>query len=331
MEQLDWDLGKLLKTSSSYWQGCTLQTAVKLDLFSHIADQQLSSPEIAAKIKADGRGVETLLNALVAMNLMQKVEERYANTQFGATYLSQDSPQYMGYIISHHRNLLESWSRLDEAVMTGKPTRSRTSYAEEEARKSFLMGMFNQASNNAPRILPVIDLTDRQNLLDLGGGPGTYAIHFCQNYPQLKATVYDLPTTRPFAEEMIGKFDMSERVNFVEGNYLEDDLSGKYDVIWMSHILHAEGPESCQRLIQKAIERLDPGGMIIIHEFILNDSMDGPLFPALFSLNMLIGTEGGQSYSEDQLKQMLMKAGAKEIRRIAYQNPNDAGLMVGVI
>ena len=59
--------------------------------------------------------------------------------------------------------------------------------------------MFNLAMNLAPVLVPKIDLSNRRHLLDLGGGPGTYAIHFCLNNPQLKATVYDLPTTRPFA------------------------------------------------------------------------------------------------------------------------------------
>jgi len=76
---------------------------------------------------------------------------------------------------------------------------------------------------------------------------------------------------------------------------------------------------------------LEPGGMIIIHDFILNNSLDGPLFPALFSLNMLLGTESGQSYSEEQIIDMLAAAGAGDIRRIAIQSPNDSGILVGFV
>lgn len=84
-------------------------------------------------------------------------------------------------------------------------------------------------------------------------------------------------------------------------------------------------------IIQKSVDALAPGGMIIIHEFILNNSMDGPLFPALFSLNMLLGTESGQSYSEAQLTDMLAAAGVSDIRRIAIQSPNDSGILVGFV
>jgi SAM-dependent methyltransferase len=183
----------------------------------------------------------------------------------------------------------------------------------------------------APNIVPLIDLSSKRHLLDLGGGPGTYAIHFCKQYSQLNATVYDLPTTRPFADKTIRQFELTDRIQFAEGNYLNDPIEGRYDAIWLSHILHGEGPDDCRRIIQKAVNVLEPGGMIIIHDFILNNSMDGPLFPALFSLNMLLGTDSGQSYSEDQIIDMLADAGVKDTRRIAVQSPNDSGIIMGKI
>jgi hypothetical protein len=147
----------------------------------------------------------------------------------------------------------------------------------------------------------------------------------------LKATVFDLPTTRPFAEKKIRQFNLSDRITFLNGNYLEDQITGKYDVAWLSHILHGEGPEECRLIIQKAVDALETGGLIIVHEFILNNSMDGPLFPALFSLNMLLGTSGGQAYSEEQIADMLKRAGVREIRRLSVQTPNDSGIMLGTV
>jgi hypothetical protein len=191
--------------------------------------------------------------------------------------------------------------------------------------------MFNMAMNIAPRLVPAIDLSIRNHLLDLGGGPGTYAIHFCRHNPSLKATVFDLPTTRPFAEKTIKQFNLSDRIQFLDGNYLEDQIVGRYDVAWLSHILHGEGPEECRVIIQKAVDALEAGGLIIVHEFILNNSMDGPLFPALFSLNMLLGTSCGQAYSEAQIADMLKCAGVRQIRRISVQTPNDSGIMIGTV
>ena len=323
--------GELLDISGYYWKTCVLHAAVKLDVFTVIGDTHLTGEKISQKLSGSQRGVERLLNALTAMDLLVKTDGKYANSPSGKTFLAKNSAKYIGHIIMHHHHLLESWSQLDQAVVSGRPVRSRTSFSNDEWRESFLLGMFNLAMGLAPKIVPLIDLSSKRHLLDLGGGPGTYAIHFCKKYSQLKATVYDLPTTRPFAEKTIKQFELTDSIQFAEGNYLNDPIEGRYDAVWLSHILHGEGPDDCRMIIQKAVSVLEPGGKIIIHDFILNNSMDGPLFPALFSLNMLLGTDSGQSYSEDQIIDMLAAAGVKDVCRIAEQSPNDSGIIMGEI
>ena len=322
---------ELLEISGYFWKTCVLHAAVKLDVFTVIGDQQITAEQITQKLDGSQRGVSRMLDALAAMDLLVKTDGKYANTASTKTFLSKDSAKYMGHIVMHHHFLMESWSQLDQAVLTGSPVRTRASFSNEKRRESFLMGMFNMAMGMAPKIVPLIDLSESRHLLDLGGGPGTYAVHFCMNNPHLNATVYDLPTTRPYAEKTIKQFKLSDRIQFVEGNYLSDPVEGHYDAIWMSHILHSEGPDDCRKIIHKAVSALAPGGIILIHDFILNDSMDGPLFPALFSLNMLLGTDSGQSYSEEQIFEMLTAAGVKDICRIAIQSPNDSGLVMGRI
>ena len=140
-----------------------------------------------------------------------------------------------------------------------------------------------------------------------------------------------MSASRPFAEKVIKQFDLIDRIDFQDGNYLKDHIEGSYDAAWLSHILHGEGADDCRRIVEKAVKVLEPGGVIIIHEFILNNSMDGPLFPALFSLNMLVGTDSGQAYSEQQLMDMLAAAGVKEIRRVPVQTPNDSGIITGIV
>ncbi|MDO9566934.1 MAG: methyltransferase [Candidatus Desulfaltia sp.] len=331
MEKQEWNSGRLLQLSGQYWATCTLHAAVKLDVFTVIGEKQLSGKDIAQKLNLNKEGAGRLFNALTAMNLLEKKDNKFSNTIAGKTFLSKDSPKYIGYIITHHHHLVDSWSKMDQAVSTGEPVRARVSHASPEWRESFLMGMFNLAMNLAPVLVNEINLSGRRHLLDLGGGPGTYAIHFCMKNPGLKATVYDLPTTRPFAEKTIEKFGLIDRIDFMDGNYVEEGIEGVYDVAWLSHILHGEGQKDCRRIIEKTVSALEPGGMIIVHDFILNNTMDGPLFPALFSLNMLLGTPAGQSYSEKQITDMLARAGVKEIQRLSFHGPNDSGIISGVV
>ena len=328
MDKHTWNPAELLQLSGGYWSACALHAGVKLDLFSHAG----TASELAQATASDVRGLEMLLNALTALELMEKEGDRYSPTTFAAEYLSRTSPRYLGYIIMHHHHLMVGWSRLDESIRSGSPFRGRISHAGDESeRESFEMGMFNLAMLVAPRIVSNVDLLGRRRLLDLGGGPGTYAIHFCQANPQLAATVYDLPTTRRFAEKTIASFGLSDRITFQEGDFISDDVPGGFDVAWLSHILHGEGAEGCAVILRRAVAALEQGGMLMVQEFILDDSLDGPLFPALFSLNMLLGTPQGRSYSQRQLEAMMAAAGVGQVRRLELDLPNGAGVLAGIV
>lgn len=325
------NLPELLHLSGSYWNTCTLHAGVKLDIFTHLDGKPQTVAELAQRISADERGLAMLLHGLAALDLLLKRRDTFLDTEFSSTYLSQNSDTYMGHIIMHHHHLVEGWAHLDEAVTQGGPVRKRSSHeVSEKERENFLMGMFNLASIIAPRIAGQVDLSGRQRLLDLAGGPGTYAIHFCKQNPDLTAVIYDLPTTRPFAEQTIQRFGLSERISFSSGDITKDSLGAGYDVIWISHLLHSENPTSSARIIQKATQALSSGGLLMIQEFILDDSKTSPLFPALFSLNMLVGTPTGQAYSQQELATIMADAGLADVTRMPLELPNGAGVMAGV-
>lgn len=319
----------LLQLSGGYWNTCVLHAAVKLDVFTQIAQGAANSTDISRLTVCDERSMTMLLDALTAMGLLDKVGSFYSNTPSSAVYLSKKSDKYLGHIIQHHHHLMFSWVNLDEAIKSGGPLRTNTSRSDNETiRESFLMGMFNLASLSAPLIVPAINLSGRRNLLDLGGGPGTYAIHFCLHNPNLQAVVYDLPTTRRFAEETIRNFNLSDRINFCAGDIIADEIGNGYDVVWISQLLHSEGPEGAALMLKKAVQSLKPGGLVLVQEFILDDNHTAPVFPALFSLNMLLGTQAGQSYSQGELSKMLSQAGATDISRLPLILPNGAGIMI---
>ncbi|MCP4723257.1 MAG: class I SAM-dependent methyltransferase, partial [Desulfobacteraceae bacterium] len=120
-------------------------------------------------------------------------------------------------------------------------------------------------------------------------------------------------------------------ISFIPGDYTRDNfcLDQKFDTAWLSHILHGEGPEMAEKIIARAAAALRPGGKIFIHDFILDNTMDSPLFPALFSLNMFLGTKQGQSYSEEQLVDMLTNQGVKNIVRLDFAGPTQSGILTG--
>lgn len=330
MSEPAWTLPKLMEMSGCYWSACTLHAGVELDVFTPLAEAPASAAELAERLDLNERGLTMLLDALAALELLDKQKKIYRTTPFAGQYLSTDSPEYLGHIIRHHHHLVESWAHLDEAVRSGEPSRCRVSHeAGEKERESFLLGMFNLAMLLAPQVASQIDLGGRRHLLDLGGGPGTYAIHFCLNNPGLRASIFDLPSSQPIADRTLGRFALADRIDFIGGDFQNDTIPGHYDVAWLSHVLHGEGEEGCLTMLRKSVDALEPDGLLLIQEFILDDSRDRPVFPALFSLNMLVGTPEGKAYSEVEIRDLLNSVGLKEVTRLPMDLPNGAGVICG--
>jgi precorrin-6B methylase 2 len=282
---------------------------------------------LAEKIGCDARALEMLLVALTALKLLEKTDGLYSLSENARLFLVKDAPRYVGSMIRHHHHLAAAWTRLDRAVVTGASVNLPRGETEQE---DFLLGMFNTAMGIAPTLAPRLPLAGKKRLLDVGGGPGTYAVHFCLAHPDLRATVFDLPGSRPIAENIAARFGVADRVDFAAGDYLADDLPKGYDAAWLSQILHAESPEGCLVILRKAAAALGPGGALFVHEFLLDDALDGPLFPALFSLNMLVQTPRGQAYSEAQVRTMLAEVGLADIRRMDFRGPTDSGILWGI-
>lgn len=327
----NWHPGQLLSTSSAYWRGCTLQSAVRLKVFSNLDQTPTSGKELATRLGSDVAATILLLDALSAMGLLLKKSEKYQNSPESQKFLVESSPDYLGHIILHHHHLLDGWAQLDQVIQTGKPVQRR-SFGQAAERQSFIMGMFNLAMQIAPQIADQIDLSGKSRLLDLGGGPGTYAIHFCKANPALQAVIYDRPTTESFARQTVAQFGLSERIDFETGDFNSDPIAdGSYDVAWLSHILHSNSLEQCYKIIRKCVSVMQKGGLIFIHDFILNDNKDGPEFPALFSLNMLLADNGGRAYSQKEIFDMLENSGVRQPKRHSFKAKNDSSIIYGIV
>lgn len=331
-----WTAPELLGLSSAYWPACTLQAAIALDVFTSIENMADNGEEVGAfaladKLGCDRRAFAMLATALIALEFLDGDLDSLILPESAATYLSRNSEQYVGFIIKHHSHIMPAWTKLAEAVTTGTRKRENSSSdTESEAeREAFLMGMFNVAMSQAEKIAKTLNLKGKKRLLDLGGGPGTYAVFFCRENPGLCATVFDRPTSEKFARGVVKRFGLEEQVGFVGGDFLEDDLPTGYDVVWMSQILHGENPEDAAKLVAKAGKLLNPGGMIVIQEFVVDDDRRGPKHPALFGLNMLVGTMGGQAYTWYEMEAMLRDAGAVSVSRLDIALPMGCGILIG--
>jgi SAM-dependent methyltransferase len=327
-----WKAEELLKMSGAYWAGCALQTGVALDLFTRLGKGPENVSALARELDCDEEALSMLVTALRAHELLDMTEEgKLRVPEDVLRLLSRDSPEYTGFIISHHAGIMKNWLRLPEIVRKGRTTRrSETIFTEDEkTREDFLMGMFNVASLQAAAVAAGLDFSGRGRLIDIGGGPGTYAVYFCRQNPMLKADVFDLPGSGPAARKCAARFGLEDRIAFLPGNFTSDPLPGNYDVAWISQVIHGENAEAAAALIAAAAACLKPGGLLCVQEFTLYDDGSGPRHAALFALNMLVGTPGGKAYTGREIQDMMKAAGAVDVRDAGLDLPMDCRVFVG--
>jgi cyclopropane fatty-acyl-phospholipid synthase-like methyltransferase len=165
-------------------------------------------------------------------------------------------------------------------------------------------------------------------MLDVGGGSGAYAIAFAQANPQLRAEVFDQPAVLAIAQRHIREAGLEERISTRVGDLRSDEFGGGYDLVLISAICHMLGVEENRNLLARVSRALVKGGRVAIQDFLLRADKTGPRSGALFSLNMLVNTQGGASYSEEEYTAWLREAEFGEVRRVPLPGP--AGVLIAV-
>ncbi|MEW6200337.1 MAG: methyltransferase [bacterium] len=311
-------LKEFWEMSRGFWVSSIIYSGNELGIFDALADGKKSAAQAARKLKLSLRGTEILMDALAAVQLLNKdANGFYKLTSFSRNHLISGSPAYMGNILRHQKNLYESWGRLPEAVKTGKPVSERKPPKTKEGKemiRNFILGMDDASRAAAEELARKLDLSGIRRALDVGGGPGTYMYAMIRKNPNIRAAIFDLPLPTEIAKEQIRKHKMEGKVDTIVGDFNYDSLGSGYDLVLMSSILHSNSPEQCRRLVRRGADALNPNGMLIINEFALDDSRTSPPHAALFSVNMLVNTGDGRSYTLSEMKEWMKKAGLKNIR-----------------
>ncbi len=301
-----------------------LLTAHQLGIFEALREPKTSA-QLAEQCQTHEGMTEKLLIACCALGLTQRDGEQFLLTQLGRDLLLSDSPRYIGGVLGHDEHLWWFWTGLTEVVRTGR--RDAAPPAPEpfaSRRHEFWIWAMHGISSNGPGqwLAEHLDLSERRLLLDVGGGPGTYSIILCQRFPDLNAVVWDLPETLSIAQKVVQRFGMSDRIALQQGDWNRDEFGEGYDCLLMSNILHGQGSQAKMKLA-KAFRALLPGGLLIVHDFLLHDDKSGPLPAALF--NLMVG-----AYTASEMVSVIGSAGFTDVRLVARHERRGSGLVTAV-
>lgn len=306
----------LIQLATAYWGSATLIAAVRLRMSTHLAQGPATADEVAARAGTEAVSTDALLAGLVSLGLATKdAEGRFGNTPLADAFLVEGRPGYLGPALLYNGDVYPLWGRLDAVVRTGHVDSTPDKYLGDDAERTrnFVYGMHHRALGVGRAVAGVVDLAGRTKLADIGGGPGTYSALLTQKTPGLHAEVLDLPAVSAIAREIVASMGASERVTCTPFDYYKDTLTGTYDAVLISGVLHREQPDGVRAILAKASAATGPGAVIYLSDVMLDDDRAGPLFGTMFALNMRVLAHDGRCHSVAEQTAWLAEVGFRVV------------------
>lgn len=304
----------LLGAARSFWQTRVLLTLVELQLFERIGEVSRAIEELEQQLGADRRALAILLDAAAGQGWLAKDERgRYSIPPRLRDYLSPAGGQCVLPMLEHMAKLWHDWTDLSRIVAPD----SEPVWRHDHGRtRSFIGAMHVVSKDRAPALVEAVSPADSERrLLDVGGASGTFTEAFLRERPGMRAVLFDLPDVVDLARERLEPTGIGSRVELVGGDYNRDSLpEGPHDLALLSAIIHQNSPEQNRKLYRKIHQVLAPGGRLIIRDHVLDPDRTTPADGALFAVNMLVATEGGNCYTFEEIRGDLEAAGFGAVR-----------------
>ncbi|MCP3869198.1 MAG: methyltransferase [Gammaproteobacteria bacterium] len=323
----------LMELTTAYWGSQTLLTANRIGLFEHLGHGPADAAAIADALGIRPRETGLLLKACVALGLLVESSHGFENSLLSDTYLVPGSPGYLGNAIRYSDDLYSTWGNLEQVLREAGPSMPTAEYTggDPERTRHFVYGMHNRALGIGGAMIGMVDLTGRARMLDVGGGPGTYSALFARQYPKLRSQVMDLPEVAVVAREIVASMGLSDRVVPVAGDYSMEDFPPGNDVVLISGVMHRESENGCRKLVEKARDGLNSGGMLVISDVLTDNGGASPLFATLFGLNMMLTAPNGGVHSDFQVAGWMQEAGFLDVVIKPFPPPMPHRLLTGVV
>ncbi len=293
-----------------------LATALELDVFTRMGARSWTPGALAGALKADARAVDILLRNLETAGLVHRRGAAYGAGTLARAHLNRNSPECHGAYLDLLQHQWEQWARLPAVVRTGKPVEGNGP-DDPAYRRSFTWAMHQRSLKPAKQVAAQLDLKHARSLLDVGGGPGTYAMEFLKRHPRLRAGVWDRKAALAVARQLAKPLRCRARFSCYPGDLFDDPVPGTFDVLWLSNVLHLFSPAENMTLFRKLKRGLNPGGRIFLQDtFLMNANAAGcdAMETNLFAVTMLLYTPAGNTYRATDVQRWLTTCGFRRPR-----------------
>lgn len=294
---------------ASMYEFPCLAAADEMGLFTRLAQQSMTSAELAGVLEIGPRASEAMLGLLTSMGYLAQHGGRFQLTERSRTYLVPESPYYYGPFLQLVRAIPVSWQMIRDAAKNDKPVTASGEGLEYKEGvtgnwegpapdmgflTAFTAGMHAHSFPSAMSFATREVFNGVKRLLDVGGGSGGACIALAQHHPEMRFTLLELPPVCTIAQDYIAKHGLTDRIEAQPGEMFSQPWPAGHDAIFMSDVLHDWEPSKCRAVLKKAFDTLPAGGRIFLHEILLTDTKDGPLAAMAYSFAMLLATKGKQ-------------------------------------
>ena len=335
------DPSNIMQIGMGFWASKVLLTAVKLELFSHLATKPSTGEEVKHVLCLHGRGLYDFLDTLVALGFLQKRGNKetalYSNSADSNFFLDKSKLSYMGGILEMANNrLYPFWNFLEEGLKRGTPQNEiRTGeislfekiYSDQAKTREFVNAMSGAQAGNFITFATQFDFSGYSTLCDIGGAGAQLSAHVAIHNPHMSCISFDLSPVAPIALENVSKMGVADRIEIKSGDFFHDSFP-EADIITMGNILHDWGTTDKKMLISKAYDALPKGGALVVIENIIDDERRENAFGLMMSLNMLIETAEGYDFTAADFNEWARDAGFMETSVMRLTGPTSAAIAI---
>ena len=295
-----------LRRVSCYWRARILSTACHLQLFDWLAKRFKSAKAASDHFGGAAQDWEIFLNALAGMGLVQKRGKSYRNSPFALQQLCSGN----GVFLLPAHDAWSAWESLPNVLTTGKrPRVARPFFTDRSRAERLLQALDHDSRLISPHLIQRLSLKGARNLLDVGGGLGTFTLACCRRFPHLHATLLEHPRIVALARRAVKESGLADRVQVLGLDVANDPWPVGFDLILVSNVLHGQGAGENRAVISSAYRSLNSRGRLVLRDVLLSGSRSDPEWGALFSVALLVQTPHGCCYSLEEVQRWLRQAG----------------------
>ena len=308
---------KILQLISGGWACSILGASARHGIFTALDESPATTEGVAERTGISPRGAQALLDGLTGLGLLTLSGGRYQNSPEASAFLVKGKTTYLGAMAEVFMDDLGTWQKLPESAKTGLPVAPHTNDVADNPFWHVLVPAIAALS------VPVAQMAaDRLGLakagavswLDVGGGSGVWSAVWLGTNARASAFQLDWPNVNRLAREFVARFGVADRFNTIDGDFHFTDFgSAQYDFAIYSNLAHQEAPEDNIAIFRKFRKALNPGGTLVISDFVLNDDRTGNPFAMMFTSQMLVVTKAGAAYRQCDYRAWLAEAGFESV------------------